>query len=351
MRNICIPKNYSTLKGLLDFDLHKCKMDIRKRKQRVKRGIETMRRKETTMTQKKGFAKKLREQWQWYLLLAPSLVYLFIFNYVPLYGIQISFRQFRPSRGIWGSDWVGLKFFKQFMNYAGFETIMRNTIAISLYALCTFPLSCIFALMLNEIRNLRYKKVLQTVSYAPYFISTTIVCAMLQLFFGRSNGLVNNVIALLGGTRIPFLEKPNLFYSMYVWSDVWQGLGFGAIIYLAALSGISPDLYEAAKIDGASRLQCIRYINIPSIMPTIIINLILRCGSLLGVGFEKTYLLQNPLNLEASQVISTYVYEIGLHSGQYSYSAAIGLFNTVVNLIMLFIVNKIAKTVSDISLW
>lgn len=310
-----------------------------------------MRRKNVLSTSKKSFRKKLREQWQWYLLLAPSMVYLLIFSYLPIYGIQISFRQYRPSRGIWGSDWVGLKFFKQFIRYAGFETIMRNTIAISLYSLCTFPLACIFALMLNEIRNLRYKKTLQTISYAPYFISTTIVCAMIQLFFGRTNGLVNNVIDMLGGTRIAFLEKPRLFYSLYVWSDVWQGLGFSAIIYLAALSGISPDLYEAAKIDGATRLQIIRYINVPSIMPTIIINLILRCGSLLGVGFEKVYLLQNPLNLEASQVISTYVYEIGLHSGQYSYSAAIGLFNTIVNLVMLFIVNKIAKTVSDISLW
>lgn len=310
-----------------------------------------MRRQNVLNTSKKSFRKKLREQWQWYLLLAPSMVYLLIFSYLPIYGIQISFRQYRPSRGIWGSDWVGLKFFKQFLRYAGFETIMRNTIAISLYSLCTFPLACIFALMLNEIRNLRYKKTLQTISYAPYFISTTIVCAMIQLFFGRTNGLVNNVIEMLGGTRIAFLEKPRLFYSLYVWSDVWQGLGFSAIIYLAALSGISPDLYEAAKIDGATRLQIIRYINVPSIMPTIIINLILRCGSLLGVGFEKVYLLQNPLNLEASQVISTYVYEIGLHSGQYSYSAAIGLFNTIVNLVMLFIVNKIAKTVSDISLW
>lgn len=310
-----------------------------------------MRQKNVLSPSKKSFRKKLREQWQWYLLLAPSMVYLLIFSYLPIYGIQISFRQYRPSRGIWGSDWVGLKFFKQFIRYAGFETIMRNTIAISLYSLCTFPLACIFALMLNEIRNLNYKKTLQTVSYAPYFISTTIVCAMLQLFFGRTNGLVNNVIEMLGGTRIAFLEKNSLFYSLYVWSDVWQGLGFSAIIYLAALSGISPDLYEAAKIDGATRLQIIRYINVPSIMPTIIINLILRCGSLLGVGFEKVYLLQNPLNLEASQVISTYVYEIGLHSGQYSYSAAIGLFNTIVNLVMLFIVNKIAKTVSDISLW
>lgn len=300
---------------------------------------------------RRNVGKLLREQWQWFLLLAPAMIYLFIFSYMPIYGIQIAFRQYRPSRGIWGSDWVGLKFFRQFMDYPGFKTIMRNTIGISLYALCTFPLSFIFALMLNEIRSLRCRKIFQTLSYAPYFISTTIVCAMIQLFFGRTNGLVNNVIAMLGGTRIAFLEKPGMFYSMYVWSDVWQGLGFGAIIYLAALSGISPDLYEAARIDGASRMQMIRYINIPCIMPTIIINLILRCGSLLGVGFEKTYLLQNPLNLEASQVISTYVYEIGLRSGQYSYSAAIGLFNTAVNLALLYIVNKIARMVSDISLW
>ena len=228
---------------------------------------------------------------------------------------------------------------------------MRNTVLISLYALATFPLPCVFALMLHEMKNLRYKKLVQTVSYAPHFISTTIICAMLSLFFARSNGLVNNVIEMLGGSRVAFLEKPSAFYHLYVWSDVWQGLGFSAIIYIAALSGVSTDLYEAARIDGATRLQIMRYINIPCIMPTIVINLILRCGSLLGVGFEKTYLLQNPLNLAASQVISTYTYEIGLSGGQFSYSAAIGFFNTAVNLLMLFIVNKIAKSVSEISLW
>lgn len=299
----------------------------------------------------KYLKRQLTFQWQWYLLLLPSVVYMLVFSYIPIYGIQIAFRDFGPSRGIWGSKWVGLEFFKQFLDYPGFENIMRNTVLISLYSLATFPLPCLFALLLHEMKNLRYKKLIQTVSYAPHFISTTIICAMLSLYFARSNGLVNNVIEMLGGSRVAFLEKPSAFYHLYVWSDVWQGLGFSAIIYIAALSGVSPDLYEAARIDGATRLQIMRNINIPCIMPTIIINLILRCGSILSVGFEKTYLLQNPLNLATSQVISTYTYEIGLGGGQFSYSAAISLFNTAVNLLLLFIVNQTAKSVSEISLW
>lgn len=293
----------------------------------------------------------MRSQWQWYLLIAPAIVYLLIFSYFPMYGVIIAFKNYRVSRGILGSDWVGLQYFKQFITFPQFGLIMKNTICISLYSLATFPLSCILALMLNELDNQRFKKVVQMVSYAPHFISVTIMCAIIKIFFSYSNGLVNNMFASLGMARIEFLEDPDRFYGLYVWTGVWQGIGFSTIIYLAALSGVSPELIEAARIDGATRLKIIRHVNIPCIMPTIVITLILSCGRLLGVGFEKTYLLQNPLNLEASQVISTYVYDIGLLKAQYSYSSAIGLFNTVVNVACLLIVNAIAKSVSDVGIW
>ncbi len=268
-----------------------------------------------------------------------------------MYGVQIAFRDFRISKGIFGSNWVGLKHFAAFINYPNFSKIMLNTLYISLYSFATFPLSIILALMLNEVDNLRYKKTVQMITYAPYFVSTVVVCSMITLFLNRSNGLLNNIIAQFGGERVAFLESPKYFYTIYVWSDVWQGIGWGTIIYLAALSGVSPELVEAAKIDGASRLQIVLHVDIPSILPTIIITLIMRCGSILSVGFDKAYLLQNPLNLEASQVISTYVYELGLQSGRFSYAAAISLFNTIINVGFLAIVNAISKRASGISLW
>ena len=290
-------------------------------------------------------------QWQLYLLILPAMVYLILFSYVPMYGVQIAFRDFRISKGIMGSPWVGLKHFIAFTQYPNFGKIMRNTLFISLYSFATFPLSIILALMLNEVDNLRYKKVVQMITYAPYFVSTVVVCSMITLFLNRNNGLFNNISALLGGQRVAFLENPKYFYSIYVWSDVWQGIGWGTIIYLAALSAVSRDLVEAAKIDGASRLEIVMHVDIPAIMPTIVITLIMRCGGILSVGFDKTYLLQNPLNLETSQVISTYVYELGLQSGRFSYSSAIGLFNTVINVMFLVMVNAISKRVSEISLW
>ena len=289
--------------------------------------------------------------WQLYLLILPLIVYLFIFNYMPIYGVQIAFKDFRTNLGIWGSPWAGLKRFARFVTYRGFPKLLRNTLTLSLYSIATFPCAIIFALMLNELRAQKFKKTVQMISYAPHFISTVVICAMLKLFCSRSAGIFNNLVEMLGGVRQDMLSNPTLFPHLYVWSGVWQELGWGAIIYLAALSGVSGEMVEASLIDGANRLQVIWYINIPTILPTIVIMLIMRCGSVLSVGFEKVYLMQNALNLDASQIISTYVYEIGLQGGQFSYSAAIGLFNNVVNILILLLVNRICKSVSEIGIW
>ena len=299
----------------------------------------------------RGTVKRIAQSWQLYVLILPAIVYIFLFCYQPMYGVQIAFKDFRINKGILGSPWVGLKHFIRFVQYPDFWNIMRNTAVISLYSFVTFPISIIFALLLNEIANERYKKTVQMVTYMPHFISMVVICQMIEIFLGRTNGFVNNLLELLGRERIPFLESGKYFASVYVWSDVWQEMGWGAIIYIAALASVPLELIEAARIDGANRMQIIWHVNIPTIMPTVIIMLILRCGGILAVGFEKTYLLQNALNIDASQVISTYTYKIGLLNAEYSYSSAVGLFNTVINVGFLVIVNLIAKRVSEISIW
>lgn len=293
----------------------------------------------------------MRRHWQLYLLVLPAVIYLLIYNYFPMYGLQIAFKNFRTSQGIWNSKWVGMKHFEKFVNLPIFWTLIRNTLTITLYSLAVFPLPIIFALMLNEVRSARVKKGIQIVSYAPHFISTVVLCSMLSLFLNEGTGVLNSILAMLGLERVSFLTEPAYFSSVVVWSDVWQNLGWNSIIYLAALSSVSPELVEAARIDGASRLQIIRHVNLPCIFPTIVILLIMRCGSLLSLGFEKIFLLQNPLNMEVSRIISTYTYELGLLGGQYSLSAAVGLFNTVINVLMLTIVNGIAKKLTEVSLW
>lgn len=288
---------------------------------------------------------------QLYILILPAVIYVFIFSYIPMYGIQIVFKDFRASLGIWRSEWVGLKHFIRFISYPNFWKIVRNTLNISLYSLATFPCSVILALLLNELNNQRFKKAVQMVTYAPHFISTVVLCGMIYLFFARGTGVVNNLRELIGYKRIDFLAKPEYFPHLYVWSGVWQNVGWGTIIYLAALSAVSPELIEAAQIDGATRLQVLYHVNIPTILPTIIIMLILSCGSILSVGFEKAYLLKNVLNSDTAQIISTYVYEVGLKGGQYSYSTAIGFFNTIVNVMFIVTVNIIAKKLYSISIW
>ena len=295
--------------------------------------------------------KKMVSSWQLYALILPAIVYLILFDYIPMYGVQIAFRDFRASKGILGSKWVGMKYFIKFVTYPNFWKIIRNTIVLSAYSLVLFPLPLAFAMMLNEVQNIRFKKFAQMVTYAPHFISTVVLVSMVTLFFARGNGVINNIRVLMGMERISFMESPTAFKHLYVWSGKWQNTGWNTIIYMSALAGVSIELIEAAKIDGANRIQVIMHINIPTILPTVIIMLILNCGHLLSVGFEKVYIMQNPLNLEASQIISTYVYEMGLQGAQYSYSAAIGLFNTAVNILFVMIVNAISKRVSEVGLW
>ncbi len=295
--------------------------------------------------------KKAIGMWQLYVLILPALVYLIIFSYFPMYGIQIAFKNYRVSMGIWGSPWVGFQHFERFLTFPDFWKIMGNTLRISFKSLVWgFPFPILLALLLNELTNLRFKKAVQMITYAPHFISTITVCGMVLLFFNREYGVVNGVISLFGGSKVDWLSNAKFFDVLYVGSGIWQGTGWGTIIYLAALSGISPELIEAAKIDGASRLKIIWYINIPTILPTIVIMLILNCGGLLNVGFEKVFALQNDLNLSVSNVLGTYTYQIGLQGGQFSYAAAIGLFNNIVNILILIFVNMIAKKLSDISI-
>ena len=300
---------------------------------------------------RQSLGKSLVKHWQLLVLLLPALFTVSMFHYVPFYGIQIAFKNFRASLGIWGSPWIGLENFIRFLTFPDFYVIVRNTLSISLYSLCLFPLEPLFALMINEIDNRNMKRAVQMITYAPHFVSTVVVASLVLLLLDTSNGVVNNIIAALGAERIPFMTTPAYFSSIHVLSGLWSNLGWGTIIYLAALSSVSPELVEAARIDGASRLQIVRHINLPSIIPTATILFILRTGNILSVGREKILLLQNPLNLPASRVISTYVYQVGLGTGQFSYSTAIGLFDNIINVICIIIVNQIAKRVSETSLW
>ena len=297
----------------------------------------------------------MKENWDLWVFVLPGMIITFIFSYIPLYGLQIAFKDYKVIDGILGSDWAGLEHFMAFFRDPYFEPILWNTIRISLYSFATFPCSIIFALMINELTNHKFKKTVQMISYMPHFISTVVVCAMVHMFFNVDGGIVNNAIVALGGEPVPFMYKAKYFDHLYVWSGVWQGIGWGTIIYLANLSNVSPDLIEAARIDGASRWDVVVHINIPTILPTVVIMLILRVGSIMGVGFEKVFLLQTDLNLSASRVISTYVYERTLGAGgttaYWDYSAAIGLFNTFINLILIILTNTIARKVSDIALW
>ena len=289
--------------------------------------------------------------YQLYILMLPAIIATFIFAYLPMYGVQIAFKNFRTSLGIWGSEWVGLDHLKRFINFPGFWPMIRNTLVISLYSLGLFPLGVIVSLLINEIRSTKFKKTVQMVSYAPHFLSTVVVCGMIILFLGRANGVVNNVIAFFGGERIDFMANPSMFPHIYVWSGVWQSLGWGTIIYLAALTNVSQELVEAAVIDGAGRVKIIWHVNIPAILPTMIILLILDTGHLLSIGYEKILLLTNELNYEASRVIPVYIYQIGMVEGQFSYSAMIGLLNNVVNLLIIVMVNAISVKVTEVSLW
>lgn len=294
--------------------------------------------------------RRIKINWQLYVLLTPAIIYFLIFKYYPMYGVQIAFKDFRAIDGILGSKWVGFEHFIRFFNTHYFWDLIKNTLGINLYALALFPISIIVALSLNELRDGKFKKTAQTITYAPHFISVVVFVGMIIAFLDPSTGIINNLLGKFGIEPISFMTTPAWFKSIFVWSNEWQNLGWGAIIYLAALAGVDPQLHEAAKVDGATRLQRIWYVNLPSILPTIIILLILNMGNMLSIGFEKILLMQNPLNLESSQVIQTYVYEAGLLHGQYSYSAAVGLFNSIVNFFILIFFNRLARRTGT-SLW
>lgn len=296
--------------------------------------------------------KILAKDFQLYLLCIPALLYIFIFEYGSMYGVQLAFKDYSAMKGIWGSPWVGFSYFTRFFSSPQFFNILKNTLGISFYSLIAgFPIPILIALVLNQTRSLKFKKLVQTTIYAPHFISVVVLCGMMNVFLSPSTGIINNIIASLGGDKIFFLAEPKLFDDIFVWSDIWQNTGWSTIIYIAALSSISPELYEAAKIDGASKLKTILYIDIPGILPTIVTLFILRTGSFMNIGFQKAFLLQNPLNIETSEIIATYVYKIGLIQSQFSYSTAIGLFNTVINIILIFSVNAICKKINETSLW
>ena len=296
--------------------------------------------KDLTQLQKR----KIKSNIPLYVLLFPSIILLIMFAYIPMFGLVIAFKDYSPANGILNSPWVGFKYFTQFFNSVQFGTTMMNTLKISIYSILVgFPLPILLALLCNQLRAGKFKKVFQVTTYLPHFISTMVMCGMIILFLSPNSGVIANIFKSLGWTMPNLLSKPDSFAGVYVWSDVWQHIGWDSIIYLAALSAIDPTYYEAATMDGASRMQKILNIDLPLLLPTAMILLILRAGSLLSIGFEKVLLLQNPLNLAGSEVISTYVYKVGMLNFQYSYSTAIGLFNTVVNLIILLSVNWFSK--------
>ncbi|MGN0315055.1 MAG: ABC transporter permease [Fusicatenibacter sp.] len=308
--------------------------------------------KEGKKSKKKKYLQTLKRDFSLVLFVLPGLIITFIYSYIPMYGVQIAFRKYNPRLGFAGSEWVGLKHFIRFFESPYFITTIKNTFILSLYSMVVgFPIPIILALMLNSFRHKKYRKVIQTVTYAPNFISTVVMCGMLILFLSPSVGIINHVIKSFGGDAINFMAEEKLWRHIYVWSGVWQGMGWSSVIYFAALAGISPELHEAAICDGATKFQIIRYIDVPSIMPTATILLIMNCGSILSVGFEKVFLLQNELNKGVSQVISTYVYQVGLIDNNLSYSSAIGLFNSVVNAVLLILVNTVSAKMSGNSLW
>ena len=296
------------------------------------------------------FYKYVVKDWQLHIFMLLPLVYLFVFCYYPMFGAQIAFKNFVAARGIWGSEWVGFGHFVTFFQSYQFSRVVGNTLILSFYLIIAgFPLPIFFALILNTVRNQRFKKIVQTVTYIPHFISTVVLVGMLRTFFSPLVGAYGYFSQLMTGQIPPALMGIGAtFRHFYVWSDIWQHLGWGTIIYIAALSAVNPELYEAAEIDGASRWSRVIHIDFPTILPTAAILLILRFGSVMSIGLDKTLLMQTPLNLQTSEIISTYVYKVGLQSGgNFSYAAAIGLFNSVINCTLLLSVNKVSRMMSE----
>lgn len=307
----------------------------------------------SVMMDKKKWA-LVKRNWQLYLIFLFPLVWFIIFRYGPILGIQIAFKDYMPGNTMFNARWIGFNNFIKFFNHPYFFTLIRNTVSITVYQLVvSFPIPILFALALNATHRTWVKKPVQYITYMPYFISTVVMVGIMMQFLNPRFGVINNIINFFHGPRINFMGESKLFASVYVWSGVWQYFGWNSIIYLAVLSGISPELHEAAKIDGASRFKRIIHVDIPGIMPTMIVLLIMNCGQIMTVGFEKIFLMQNNLNLSVSQVISTYVYTVGIKQipSEFSYGTAIDLFNSVINLVIIMTVNKISQKVSETSLW
>ncbi len=302
-----------------------------------------------------NFKKEYLSNWQLYVFLLPALIFIIIFAYVPMAGIQIAFKEYDFTLGIWGSKWIGFENFKRFFDSYQFSSILWNTISISFYSLvASFPLPIVFALILNSYTSQRYKKIVQTVSYMPHFISTVVVVGMIIQLFNPRTGAIGALYLFFTDSMITdAFANPNAFPHLYVWSGIWQSIGWSSIIYIAALSSVDEELHESAQIDGASRFQRVLHIDFPSILPTATIMLILAAGNIMNVGFEKVFLMQNNLNLGKSEVISTYVYKVGLTigSGDFSFATAIGLFNSIINFLLLAAVNYASNKLSQTSLW
>ena len=295
----------------------------------------------------------LKKDWQLWAMILPALAYIIIFCYVPMYGIQLAFRKYDFSKGLTGGDWVGFKYFIQYFESPMFWTTLRNTFVISFFTLgCGFPAPILLALVVNSLRQKKLRRVVQTAVYMPYFISTVVMVAILQILLSPSTGVVSNLLKSLHiiPQSINLLGTPSAFVPVYVLSGIWQSAGWNSIIFIAALASVDGQLYDAAKVDGANRWQQVIHVELPAIVPTIVILLIMNMGRVLSVGFEKVFLMQNDLNLSVSEVISTYVFNIGVQSGQFSFGSAVGLFNTVINFAFLMIANMVSKKAADISL-
>ena len=296
--------------------------------------------------------KNMKKNWILYVMIAPVAVYYIVFAYTPMYGILLAFKNYKVKLGILGSPWVGLDHFQRFFSAYNFRQLIGNTVGISVYSLIIgFPIPIVFALMLNYLTHHKLKKIVQMVSYAPYFISTVVICGMITIFMAPDTGILNVLRGYLGMESVNFLSKPEWFKSIYVWTGVWQGMGWSSIIYISALAGVDYEMHEAAIVDGATKIQRMLHVDLPSIKPTILMLLILQMGSLMNVGFEKVYLLQNTLNKSAASVISTYVYEVGLINSDYGYSTAVGLFNSLINLGLVVAANQLSKRFAGESLF
>lgn len=306
-------------------------------------------------TERESFSFRVKKDWKrnrsLYLLVLPVILFYVLFHYKPMYGAIIAFQDYNPRLGVSGSDWVGFDQFIRFFTSPYFGRLVKNTLLLSVYGIIFgFPAPIILALLLNELKAMRFKKTVQTITYLPHFISLVVVTGIIK-DFTQSTGLINDIIVMFGGVRTSLIQNPALYRTIYIVSDIWQGIGWGSIIYLSALSGVDQQLYEAASIDGAGRWKQLIHVTLPGITPTIVIMLIMRMGQLLGTGYEKTILLYNEATYETADVIASYIYRVGILERNWSYSTAIGLFNSVINLALLIVTNKFSKRVSETSLW